>query len=160
MKPSSLLALAAALCAFTLHAQAQEIKKGSLTLIKPYAMASAPGQPNGAMYIQEIRNASSQADELIGARSAQAKSMEVHRMSMENNVMTMREITGIPIAASGKIAMDRGNKEGYHLMLMGLASPLKEGETFQVTLLFRHAGEIQVNVAIEKPKASGHHHQH
>lgn len=153
------LAIAASSFALTMHAQAEEFRKGEITIDRPYATTTAPGQPNGAIFIKEIRNAGRQPDELIGGRSPVSKSVEVHRMSMENNVMVMREIPGIAIAASGKVSMDRGGRDGYHLMLMGLTQPLKEGDTFAATLVFRNAGEVPVKVRIEKPKAmSGHQH--
>lgn len=153
--------IAAALVTLASASHAQEFKKGSLVIEKPYATATAPGQPNGAIFIKEIKNAGTEADELIGARSAAAKSVEVHRMSMENNVMSMREIAAIAVPASGKVSMDRGAKDGFHLMLMGLVNPLKDGETFAATLIFRKAGEVPVTVAVEKLKAPGHHsHQH
>ena len=38
-------------------------------------------------------------------------------------------------------------------MLLGLAQPLREGQTFPLTLSFEHAGPRQVTVAIEKAGA-------
>lgn len=152
--------ITAALFAVSASAQAQEFKKGALTIEKPYATATAPGQPNGAIFIKEIKNAGAEADELIGAKTSASKAVEVHRMSMENNMMAMREIAGIAIPASGKVSMDRGAKDGFHLMLMGLAKPLQEGESFSATLIFRKAGEVPVKVSVEKLKAAGHNHAH
>lgn len=152
--------MATSLSLVVIGAQAREFKKGALTIEKPYATATAPGQPNGAIFIKEIRNSAAQADELIGATSAASKTVEVHRMSMENNVMVMREIPGIAVPASGNVSMDRGSKEGFHLMLMGLAKPLKEGDRFSATLIFRKAGEVTITVPVTALKASGHdHHQ-
>jgi periplasmic copper chaperone A len=135
---------------------AAQFTKGALVVDTPIAMPTAPGQPHGAIFIQEIRNSGKTPDELIGARSAVSKTMEVHRMSMENNVMKMREIPGIAVPANGKVAMPRGNPNGYHLMLMNLNKPLQEGDTFPVTLIFKNAGEQQVTVEVKKPHGSGH----
>ena len=38
-------------------------------------------------------------------------------------------------------------------MLMGLKNPLKEGDSFPMTLTFEKAGTIQVTVKVEKPGA-------
>lgn len=135
----------------------RETRKGSLEIEHPYAIATAPGQPHGAIFIKEINNRGSTADQLIGARSSIAKSVEVHQMSMDNNVMKMREIPAIEVPAKGKVSMQQGSKNGYHLMLMNLAKPLKEGERFKATLVFKQAGEIDVDVAVEK---SHHGHRH
>lgn len=135
----------------------REVRKGSLEIEQAYAIATAPGQPHGALFIKEINNRGSTADQLIGARSSIAKSIEVHQMSMDNNVMKMREIPAIEVPAKGKVSMQQGNKNGYHLMLMNLAKPLKEGERFKATLVFKQAGDIDVDVTVEK---SHHGHRH
>ncbi|WVN42460.1 copper chaperone PCu(A)C [beta proteobacterium MWH-UniP1] len=131
-------------------AHAAKFTKGPLVIEDPVAMPSAPGQPHGAIFIEEIRNSGKTADELVGARSAVSKTMEVHRMVMDNNVMKMREIPGIPVPANGKVTMKRGSPDGYHLMLMNLNKPLKEGEKFPVTLIFKNAGEQEVTVEVKK----------
>lgn len=141
-------------------AYAAEFSKGNLVVANPVAMPTAPGQPHGAVFIQEIRNKGTMADELVGARSTGvSKTMEVHRMSMDNNVMKMREIPAIPVPANGKVSMQRGNPEGYHLMLMNLNKPLKEGDKFPVTLIFKNAGEQEVTVEVKKAQQGmGHGH--
>ncbi len=139
-------------------AQAAQFTKGNLVVEDPVAMPTAPGQPHGAIFIQEIRNSGKAADELIGARSTVSKTMEVHRMSMDNNVMKMREIPAIPVPANGKVSMQRGNPDGYHLMLMNLNKPLKEGDKFPVTLIFKNAGEQDVTVEVKKAGGMGHGH--
>jgi copper(I)-binding protein len=84
--------------------------------------------------------------------------MEVHRMSMDKGVMAMREIPGVTIPARGEVSMARGSKEGYHLMLMNLNRPLKEGEKFPVTLIFKNAGEVTVEIEVEKRSGAEHGH--
>jgi copper(I)-binding protein len=37
-------------------------------------------------------------------------------------------------------------------MLVGLSAPLREGATFPLTLVFERAGEITVEVAVERPR--------
>jgi len=78
---------------------------------------------------------------------------------MDQNVMKMREIPGIEIPAKGYVSMDRGAKEGYHLMLMNLTRPLADGERFPMTLTFQKAGALEVEVEVVKPRA-GHGHKH
>lgn len=139
------------------QAQTKEFQKGAITVVAPTATPTAPGQPHGAIFIQSIRNAGTQTDQLIGARAEVSKSMEVHRMTMDNNVMKMREIPGIEVPAKGEVSLAKGSKNGYHLMLMNLKQPLKPGDQFPVTLIFKQSGEQQVTVTVEPPKpASGH----
>jgi len=44
---------------------------------------------------------------------------------------------------------------GYHGMLMGLTTALKEGDSFPVTLSFEKAGEVTVNVDVLSLRAEG-----
>lgn len=156
MKKLATILSTTVLLALLSPAHAAQFTKGNLTVNDPVATPTAPGQPNGAVFIQEIRNSGKAADELIGARSPASKSMEVHRMSMDNSVMKMREIPAIAVPANGKVSMQRGNPEGYHLMLMNLNKPLKEGDKFPVTLIFRNAGEQEVTVEVKRAQGMGH----
>ncbi len=144
----------------TVMAQSAEFKKGPLTIIAPTATPTAPGQPHGAVFIQSIRNAGAQKDQLIGGRADVSKTLEVHRMTMENNIMKMREIPAIEIPANGEVSLAKGSRQGYHLMLMNLKQPLKAGDQFPVTLIFREAGEQQVTITVEQPKAASGHGMH
>ncbi len=135
---------------------AQEFKKKDLVIERPHAMATAPGQPHGAVFVKTIVNNGGVTDQLIGGRTAVSKSVEVHRMEMSNNVMKMREIPAIDLPGKSKVDLGRGNKEGYHLMLMNLKAPLKDGDKIPMTLVFKHAGEVEVTVVVEKPSMHGH----
>ena len=67
--------------------------------------------------------------------------------------MKMRPLAAIDIPAEQTVTLSPG---GMHLMLLGLAQPLREGQTFPLTLSFEHAGPRQVTVAIEKAGAMEH----
>ncbi len=137
-------------------ALAQEFKSKDLVIDHPHAMSTAPGQPHGGVFVTSIRNTGANADRLIGGRATVSKSVEVHRMEMSNNMMKMREIPGVDIPAKSVVSMARGSKEGYHLMLMNLKAPLKEGDRFPMTFVFKNAGEVEVMVSVEKPSMPAH----
>ena len=143
----------------TTLAHGQEFRKAGLEIEHIYAIATAPGQPHGAVFIKKIKNKAGALDRLIGGQAAVSKSVEVHQMVMDQNVMKMREIPGIEIPAKGHVSMDRGAKEGYHLMLMNLTRPLADGERFPMTLIFQQAGALEVEVEVVKARA-GHGHKH
>ncbi|MCW8860848.1 MAG: copper chaperone PCu(A)C, partial [Rhodospirillales bacterium] len=44
---------------------------------------------------------------------------------------------------------------GDHVMFMGLNAPLKEGDTFPLTLVFKNAGEVTINVTVKAAGAMG-----
>jgi copper(I)-binding protein len=82
-----------------------------------------------------------------------AERAEIHEHRMDHGVMRMRQVTGgVEVVASKKIVFEPG---GLHVMLIGLKHPLKEGESFPLTLRFQKAGVEQVTVAVQKPGAMG-----
>jgi copper(I)-binding protein len=76
----------------------------------------------------------------------------MHTMSMQGDVMKMRPLAAIDIPAGQPVTLSPG---GMHIMLLGLTQPLREGQSFPLTLSFDHAGPRQVTVTIEKAGAMG-----
>ena len=68
-------------------------------------------------------------------------------MNMDGNVMKMRAVDSVDIKAGSKIEMKPG--QGYHLMLMGLKRPLKEGERFNIRLNFAKSGAKEVEFTVQ-----------
>ena len=81
-------------------------------------------------------------------------------MTMDGEVMKMRPLSRIDIPAGAEVSMVKGNPNGYHLMLLGLKQPLKDGNRFPVWLTFKQAGEVKVEVYVQTPKAPGPSGQH
>ena len=103
---------------------------------------------------------------LVEVRSPAAQSVEIHSMTMQGDVMRMRRIDGLVLPAGG--AVDLG-PSGYHLMLVGLVRPLKEGDTVALTLvvegLDRKRENVEVNATVRAltaaaGDAAGHVHKH
>jgi periplasmic copper chaperone A len=151
------IALAAALLMST--AFAHEYDVGTLHVAHPHARPTVTGQPSGAAYLT-IENKGKAGDRLLGASSPAAKSVEIHTMSMEGNLMKMREVNEIALKPGATVAMEPGG--GYHLMLIGLRQPLKAGDKFPLTLTFEKAGKTEVSVSVENTnaKAAGAQHAH
>lgn len=143
---------ALALTLTTSAALAADYKTADLRIVDPYARPTVANQPTGAAFLT-IENQGGSADKLIAASSPVAKSVEIHTMSMEGNVMKMRAVPGIDLPPSAKITMQPGR--GYHLMLFGLRQPLKAGDTFPMTLTFEKAGKTEVNVTVENKGTTG-----
>lgn len=131
---------------------AHDYKAGDLQVGHPWARPTVPGQPSGGAYLT-IENKGKTGDKLISVASPVAKSSEIHTMSMEGNVMKMREVGSIDLKPSDKIAMQPGN--GYHIMLIGLTQPLRIGDKIPLTLTFEKAGKLDVSVFVEDKSAGG-----
>jgi len=70
---------------------------------------------------------------LVEARSPVARTVEIHEMSMENNVMKMRAVDGVDLPAGKPVELKPG---GYHMMLIGLTVQIREGDSVPITLVF------------------------
>jgi periplasmic copper chaperone A len=138
--------------AFSAAAHAQDLR-----VSQAYARATMPHQPSGGAWLT-IENSGRNADRLLSASSPAAKSVELHSMRMEGNVMKMREVPAIDLGPAAKLEMKPG--DGYHLMLMGLRQPLKAGERFPLTLQFEKAGKLEVEVSVQDNKTGGATHRH
>ena len=100
------------------------------------------GQGTVAAGYVTIVNTGETDERLIGVRAAGVAKAEVHRTTTgEGGVMRMRPVAVLEIPAGGNLAFEGG---GDHLMLTGIATPLKEDEEILLTLTFEHAGEVAV----------------
>ena len=148
-------ALAFAALGATVDASAHSFKVGAIDIGHPHARPTNAGQQVGAGYLKLSNQGA--ADRLLSATSPAAASVELHSMSMEGDVMKMRQVDAIDLPAGQTVELKPG---GYHLMLMGLKTPLKAGDKLPLTLKFEKAGEVVVTVNVEHPKtgdASGQH---
>ena len=66
----------------------------------------------------------------------------------------MRHIDALAIKGGESVVLKPG---GYHMMLMDLKRPLKEGDTLKFTLSFEKAGDIEVEATVEPAGARGPH---
>ncbi len=133
-------------------AGAEDFKIGSLTIDQPWARASVT--ETGAAYMT-ITNNGTTPDELVSAAAPVAGKVELHTHIAEGDVMRMRPVGEIDIGAGQSAMLKPG---GLHIMLMGLKAPLKEGETFPLTLTFKKAGEVTVDVPVQAAGAGAPEH--
>ena len=130
---------------------AQEHRHGGpLTVRHPWARPTVDGQTVGAAYAT-LANAGAASDRLLAARTEAARAVELHAHTITpDGVARMRPVAAIEIPAGGETSLAPG---GLHIMLIGLAEPLREGATFPLTLTFEGAGELTVEVRVERPRA-------
>ena len=101
---------------------------GQLEVINAWARATPGKSEVGAAY---VTIQSPTADRLVSASSPVAKKVEMHTMTMSGAVMQMRPVAAIDIPAGQAVTLA---PNGLHLMLDGLKSPLRAGESFPLTL--------------------------
>ncbi|MCG6656652.1 copper chaperone PCu(A)C [Halomonas campisalis] len=154
--------LAAGLLLATPALAHHEYRLGDVRIAHPFATPAPPTVPHGAAYL-DITVEGDESAVLVGASTPASESVELHDMAMEDGVMRMRQVAQIEVPGGIIQTMRPGG--GYHLMLINLVAPLKEGDRFPLTLEFAERGEIVVEVRVQSAgegsaDADAHHHDH
>ena len=131
-------------------AQAQNAKVGSVQIENAYTRSTVPGQMAAGGFMK-IENKGA-VDQLISASSPVASEVQLHEMSMEGNVMKMRQVKEVVVPAGGAVELKPG---GMHLMFINIKAPLTAGETVPVKLKFAKAGEVEVKMPVNAMGAQG-----
>ena len=152
--------LAAALmtsCAAFAAAHDYKSQDGTLTIDHPWTRATPAGAKVAGGFLK-VANTGKESDRLIGGSFVPAGKVEVHEMSMTDGVMKMRQLeAGIEIKPGETVELKPG---GLHMMFIGLAAPIKEGDKIDATLVFQRAGTIAVQYHALAMGAPGGGHQH
>jgi copper(I)-binding protein len=139
-------------------ALAHDYKAGALKIGHPWSRATPGGAKVGGGYLV-IENTGATADKLI-AVSAPAISgrAEMHEMATTNGVMTMRPLDkGLAVEPGKTVKLAPG---GFHLMLMDLKGPFKQGDKVPVTLEFEKAGKVTLSLDVQGVGAQAPAHDH
>jgi copper(I)-binding protein len=79
-------------------------------------------------------------------------------MTMEGDVMKMRQIERIDLPAGQRVELKPG---GLHVMFIGLKQPLAVGAKVPVTLKFEKAGELKIEMTVtSRPPPAGEQPKH
>jgi hypothetical protein len=140
----ALTALAASV--FAVPAWAGDAKAGDIVITQAWSRATPNGAKIAGGYLT-IENKGTTPDRLVGGSADIAGKVEVHEMSTTNGVMTMRPLDkGLAIEPGKTVKLAPG---GYHLMIMDLKGPLKQGEKVPVTLEFEKAGKVKLSLDVQ-----------
>ena len=153
MKPVlQFFAVAALLALFGKPAHAQEVKAGDLVITQAWSRAT-PGGAKIAGGFLTIENKGAAPDRLVSGSADIVGKVEIHEMAMNNGVMTMRPLDkGLAIEPGKTVKLAPG---GYHLMLMDLKQPLKQGDKVPLTLDFEKAGKVALSLDVQGVGAQG-----
>jgi copper(I)-binding protein len=116
--------LATALIAIALPAAADVSVTGA------WVRGTVAGQSSTGAFMQ-IKSPTDTA--LVAISSPAAKIAEVHSMKMEGGVMKMNAVDKVAVPAGQAVELKPG---GYHVMLLDLVAPLKEGDSVPLKLTF------------------------
>jgi len=132
------------------------------TVSRAWVRGSVAGQNATGAFMEIVAD---QDSALVGAASPMAKSVEIHEMAMEGNVMKMRAVKRVALPVGKKVEFKPG---AYHIMLIGLSKPLQKGETVPIELTLQGKDQkrsvLKVNAEVRELGAAtvmeGHEHHH
>jgi copper(I)-binding protein len=119
-----------------------------------WARPTVPGQQGGGGFMTLH---SERVDRLLGGSTPMAERFELHSMSMQGDVMQMRQVDAIVLPAGQKVELKPG---GLHVMFIGLKQPLAVGSKVPVTLRFERAGDVKVEMTVMARPAPASEHKH
>jgi copper(I)-binding protein len=127
-------------------ALAQTYSVGPIKVEQPWVRATPGGAKVGGGYMK-ITNTGTTPDRFLGGTLPQAGRFELHEMKMEGATMRMREVKGgLEIGPGQTVEL---KPSGYHIMLMDLRTPFKQGDKLKGQLRFEKAGTVDVEFNVE-----------
>lgn len=128
---------------------------GTVAVERAWARTSPAMATAGAAYMVLTAAAD---DELLGAKvdASVAGKVELHETKAAATdgtapaasgmgAMTMVPVESISLPKGTAVALEPG---GFHVMLLGLVTPLEAGSTLSLTLVFKNAGEQVVDIPV------------
>jgi len=109
-----------------------------------WARPTLRGTRTAAAYMT-LTNRGQVTDHLVSVSTPIADRAELHEEMMSGGVMSMKPVTDLTLRPGATVQIDPGH---YHVMLIGLTTPLVAGESFSLSLTFEKAGAIVVTVPV------------
>lgn len=133
---------AALLASISLSAMAQTKVENA------WVRTTVPGQPSSGAFMRITADVDSK---LLSVASPVAKDVQVHVMSMNNDVMRMGRVDSVPLPGGKAVSLD---PDRYHVMLMGLVGQIKEGDQVPLTLTIENDQGVRETVQVSAPARS------
>jgi copper(I)-binding protein len=142
------LIVVAALLLPACFAHAHEYKAGELEIAHPWSQELPPNAPTVAAYFV-IHNGGKTDDRLLSVDSPIAPEAQLHEHVMQGDLMKMQQVPSVEIPAGGNVTFA---PMAYHVMLLNPTdrSLLSDGKRFPLTMHFEKAGDVTVEVSVQK----------
>jgi len=98
-----------------------------------WVRATVAGQPSTGAFMTLQADTDSK---LLSVLSPVAKTVQIHQMSMKDDVMRMGQVESVALPAGKPVSFD---PHGYHIMLMDLTAQVQEGSKVPLTLIVENA---------------------
>jgi hypothetical protein len=124
-------------------------EKTEIVIRDGWVQEGPPSQKITAAYMV-IENHGKADVALKSASTSAADVVELHKMELTDGLMKMRRVDSINIPAGGKAELKPG---GYHLMVIGLKQPLREGDMVSISLEFSDDQRQTIRIPV-KPRSA------
>ncbi|MFY0731654.1 copper chaperone PCu(A)C [Pseudomonas sp. NFX15] len=131
------LALGLSLIGLAFQASAQT------TVENAWVRATVAGQPSSGAFMTVTASSDSK---LLSVQTPVAKLVQIHEMSMKDDVMKMQQVEAVALPAGKAVNFD---PNGYHIMLMNLTGQIKEGDKVPLTLTVEDAKGQKESIQVE-----------
>jgi copper(I)-binding protein len=144
---------------------------GSIAVTDAWARAMPPGTTTSAVYMK-LTNGTAADDALLSVSTPVTATAEIHEVSlvsaapvgssgmgsgmssaapvespgMGGGMMGMHPIEKLPLPAGATVELKPGS---FHVMLIDVPEPLKDGSTIEITLTFEKAPPITLTVPVK-----------
>jgi periplasmic copper chaperone A len=129
-----------------------------VAVMDPWVRGTVAAQKATGAFMQ-LKSASDVA--LVGVSSPAAGIAEIHEMKMDGGVMRMAAVPRLDLPAGRIVDLKPG---GFHVMLMDLKAPIKDGDKVPVTLTFQDKAGARFTTDVQAPvralAAAGPHPKH
>ena len=126
-----------------------------------WVRATVPHQQSTGAFMTLTASSDSK---LVDVQSPVAEIVQVHQMTMDNDVMGMKQVHSVDLPAGKAVSLD---PNGYHVMLMKLKQQVKVGEQVALTLVIEDAKGQKQTLEVKAPVRAlnaeamhGHEHMH
>lgn len=110
-----------------------------------WVRATVAGQTSSGAFMTVTADSDSK---LLSVKSPAAKDVQIHEMSMKDDVMRMGPVDSVTLPAGKAVKLD---PEGYHVMLMGLTGQIKQGDVVPLTLTVENAKGQKQTIEVDAP---------
>lgn len=94
-----------------------------------------------------LKNLGDEDDYLLGGSSDICERVEIHKTVMVGDRVKMVKIDRLKVSKHSEVVFKRGS---FHIMLINLKRPLKEGERVKVLLKFEKSGKVLVSATVKR----------
>ena len=146
-----------AIATMTLNGQTKaDDDAGVIHVSNVYMFETAATMPAAAVFLT-LMNHGNNDDRMIDFKIDGVEKVELHTMSMDNDVMKMRRVDGYDVAAGGTHEL---KPMGDHIMVFGLKNDVKSGDELSAIATFEKAGNVPVSIHVKargKAQKESHH---